>query len=148
MNPIRNSIDECNENEWTCIKVIFHDEINYGIDDFVFFLNRARYKGIHKIFNCPLFSKQAQTTMKLFDLWLNSGTIDRFNWKTIVNSLNFWEMRRISRKMLTCSTLLTDVFKILKIRFHESTDKHLFSFQLFKFNLKIHGLRNSVYFLL
>ena len=146
MNPLKNNIHECTKNEWTCVKVVFFDEVNYGVDDFVMFLNRARYNGNQKIYNCPLFSKIAQITMKVFDLWLNFGVIDPFNWKIIINSLNFCEMRRISNKLLTCRTILSDVLNILKIRFQESSEKKLFSFQLFKFNLKFHGLRKCKLF--
>ena len=144
INPLKNNIHECTKNEWTCVKVVFFDKVNYGVDDFVMFLNRARYNVNQKIYNVPLFSKIAQITMKVFDLWLNFGAIDPFNWKIIINSLNSCE--RISRKLLSCRTILTDVFNILKIRFQESCEKKLFSFQLFKFNLKIHGLRNCKFF--
>ena len=85
ISPQRNYLFHDDKYQYTAIYRHDTDKINYGVDNFWFFLNNARFYGAHiqKIYHTPGFSRTAKSIMRLICGWCEFGVINEGHWDAV-----------------------------------------------------------------
>jgi len=147
ISPQRNNLFHDDKYQYTAIYRHDLDKINYGVDNFWFFLNNARFYGRHqstiqKIYHTPGFSRTAQSIMRLICGWCEFGVINEGHWDAVFYKNDEKEIITVFGKILKQRYITRDFFPLIKNKFKFSKNKELFNKQLAIFNLRLYTFRN------